>query len=100
MTLTIKKIMLPEQQAQGEGPLLSEHYLNLIGQVEVECHIRLGSLTLTIEQLHQLKQGQILTLQQKTQDPVDIVLNNQIIARGHIMSSGNFFAIQITEIAE
>lgn len=99
MTITVKKISITEQPAVVEDKLvITENYLGLIGDVEVACLVRLGSLTMTVAELRQLKQGQILSLNQKTHEPIDVVLNNQIIARGDLMSSDEHFAIQITEV--
>ena len=98
MTITAKKISLLEQQPTAGGKPVSENHLGLVGNVEVECLVRLGTLTLTINELRQLKQGEQLSLTQKTHEPVDIVLNNQVIARGELMSCEDCFAIQITEV--
>lgn len=98
MTITAKKVALMEQQPTAEGHLVSPNYLGLVGDVEVECLVRLGTLTLTINELRQLKQGERLSLSQKTHEPVDIVLNNQVIARGELMSCEDYFAIQVTEV--
>ena len=98
MTITAKKISLLEQQPIAGGKPVSENHLGLVGNVEVECLVRLGTLTLTINELRQLKQGEQLSLTQKTHEPVDIVLNNQVIARGELMSCEDCFAIQITEV--
>lgn len=100
MTISLKKIALPEQAIQaGNSPLLKENYLSLVGQVEVECQIRLGTLTLTIAELGQLQQGQTLKLKQKTSEPLEILLNNQVIARGELLCAEDCFALQITEVA-
>ncbi len=98
MTITLKKITLPEQSVASLGELVSDNYLGIIGGIEVACFVRLGTLTMTIAELKQLKLGQTLSLQQKTQEPVDILLNNQIIARGELMSCDEHFAIHITEV--
>lgn len=99
MTITAKKIALLEQQPTLEGRHVSENHLGLVGHIEVDCLVRLGTLTLTINELRQLKQGERLSLSQKTHEPVDIVLNNQVIARGELMSCEDCFAIQITDVA-
>ncbi len=98
MTITAKKIALLDQQPSTNGSPVSENYLNLVGDIEVECLVRIGTLTLTINELRQLKQGAQLSLHQQTHEPVDIVLNNQVIARGELMSCEDCFAIQITEV--
>lgn len=72
MTISIKKLALMEQQpapAKADTPPVSENYLNLVGGIEVSCMVRLGTLTLTIEALRQLKQGAVLPLIQKQTNP-------------------------------
>lgn len=99
MTITVKKIALAEHSPLvSDEKALGDHYLDLIHDVEVNCLIRLGTLTLSVAELRALKQGQILTMNQKTQEPVDILLNQQVIARGELMSCEEHFAIHITEI--
>lgn len=98
MTITVKKIALSEQPTMSEGKFITDNHLGLIGGVEVECFVRLGTLTMTVAELYQLKQGKTISLQQKTYEPMDIILNNQVIARGELMSCEDNFAIQITEV--
>lgn len=100
MTITVKKIALSEQQTQsGSKTLFSDNYLNIVGNLEVECLIRLGTLSLTISELRQLKLGQTFKLNQKTSEPIEIILNNQTIARGELLCAEDCFAMQITEVA-
>ncbi len=100
MTITVKKIALSEQLPQsGSNQLLNDNYLTIVGTVEVECQIRLGTLVMTIAELRQLKQGQTFRLKQKTSEPIDIIFNNQVLARGELLCADDCFAMQITEIA-
>ena len=99
MTITVKKVAYIEQAPnESDSTLINENYLSLVGDIEVECMVRLGTLTMSINTLRQLKHGELLPLQQKTNEPVDILLNNQVIARGELMSVDDYFAVQITEI--
>lgn len=98
MTITVKKIAFAELSEARQEQRATDECMAFIGNVQVECLIRLGTLTLTIDELRQLKQGQTLTLAQQTHEPLDIVLNNQVIARGELMCCEEHFAIQITEV--
>lgn len=98
MTIIVKKIALSEQAEAREEKRVTENCLELISSVEVECLVRLGTLTLTIAQLRDLKHGQTLVLEQKTHEPVDLLINNQVIARGELMCCDENFAIKITEV--
>lgn len=100
MSITVKKVHLSEHQPQqAEGQLINKNYLGLVGDIEVQCTVRIGTLNLTIAELQKLKSGQELRLQQLTHEPVEIVLNDKVIARGELMSHEDHFAVQITEIS-
>lgn len=71
--------------------------MDLVASLEIECQVRLGSITISISELRRLQQGQILRLDQKTHEPIDILVNNQVIARGELMSADDCFALLITE---
>ncbi|MCL9682641.1 FliM/FliN family flagellar motor switch protein [Legionella maioricensis] len=98
MSISVKKIALTEQQSQTEGQLINNNYLGLVGNIEVQCSVRIGTLHMTIAQLKQLKSEQVLSLEQKTNEPIELVLNDRVIARGELMSYEDNFAIQITEV--
>lgn len=98
MSITVKKVSLQEHAPQTEGQFLNQNYLGLVGDIEVRCTVRIGTLNLSIAELKDLKSGQELLLAQKTDEPVEIILNDRVIARGELMSHDDHFAVQITEI--
>lgn len=99
MTISVKKIALTEQNPVHDNQPLAANYSGLVGAIEVECQVRLGTIKMTIEQLRQLQEEQILPLLQKTNEPIDIILHNQVIARGDLVSVDGCFALQIVEVA-
>lgn len=100
MSVTIKKISLPTQQSpEHEGMSINDNALGLIGHVEINCMARIGSFNMSIAELRQLKQGQVIQLLQKTHDPVEILVNQKVIARGELVSCDDHFGIKITDIA-
>jgi len=98
MSISVKKITLTDQQSQNDGQIMNNNYLGLVDNIEVQCNIRIGSLSMTIAQLRQLKSEQVLHLDQKTNEPIELVLNDRVIAKGELMSYEDHFAIQITEV--
>lgn len=98
MSISVKKITLTDQQSQNDGQIMNNNYLGLVDNIEVQCTIRIGSLNMTIAQLRQLKSEQVLHLNQKTNEPIELVLNDRVIAKGELMSYEEHFAIQITEV--
>lgn len=98
MSNTIKKVVLAEQQSQTENSVSNKNYLGLVNNLEVQCTVRIGTLNLTIGQLRDVKLGQLLSLDQQTDAPVELLLNDKVIARGELMSHEQHFAVQITEV--
>lgn len=99
MSITVKKMTLSEHNSQEDGSPINKNYLGLVDHIEVQCSVRIGTLKLTLGDLRQLKTQQILSLDQSTDAPVELLLNEQVIARGELMSHEDRFAIQITEVA-
>ncbi|MBL7479144.1 FliM/FliN family flagellar motor switch protein [Legionella bononiensis] len=98
MNTTVKKVVLAEHHSQPEAQTVNQNYLGLVGGIEVQCNIRIGTLTVTIAQLRELKSGQVMHLEQKTNEPVEVLLNDKVIAKGELMSYEDKFAVQITEV--
>lgn len=98
MSISLKKIALSQHQSQEQEALINPSYLNLVKDLEVQLSVRIGTLSLSIGELRQLKIGQLLSLNQKTNEPIELLLNNQVIALGELMSHEDQFALKITEI--
>lgn len=99
MNTSVKKITLAEHAPEAEGALLHSESVNLVADLSIQCSIRIGTVQVTIAELKQLKYGQTLLLEQKTSDPLEIMVNDKVIAKGALMSHEDKFAIQITELA-
>ena len=98
MNISVKKIVLTEQYSEKENQEFSPNYSELVNNMEVQCTARIGTLTLSIGELKQLKKGQLLSLDQQLNEPIDILLNNRLIAKAELMSCEEHFALQIIEV--
>lgn len=98
MTLTIKKIALPELHPTLDETRVIANPLSLVGGVEMTCWVRIGTVSMTITELGQLKQGQIISLDQHLHEPVDIMVNQHVIARGKLMCCDDYFAVKIMDV--
>ncbi len=98
MTITVKKIISNEQKTTKEVTEINKNYLSLVHQLAVQCSVRIGTINTTIGQLKDLHVGQAIALEQHTNEPVDILLNDKVIARGELMSHEAHFAVHITEV--
>ncbi len=82
--------LIPEQQ----------DFSKIINALEVRCEVRIGTVSLTVEQLKQVSEGQVLTLNEKVNEPVSVLLNGKLIAYGELVCCDENFGIKITEVAK
>lgn len=72
--------------------------LEAIYNVPVQVSAVLGKTSMPISQLIKLGRGAILELDRKVGEPVDIVVNNRLVARGEVVLVDEHIGITMTEI--
>ena len=72
--------------------------INLIIDVPVRVTVRLGQAFKTIGEVLNLAPGSVIELDKMAGDPVDILVNGKLIARGEVVVIDENFGIRITEI--
>jgi flagellar motor switch protein FliN/FliY len=71
-----------------------------IQDVDVEIYAILGQSTMLVSQLLKIGRGAIIELDQRTSDPVEIRVNQQLIAYGEIVTVDDNLGVTITEIVK
>ena len=71
-----------------------------IQDVDVEIYAVLGQSTMLVSQLLKIGRGAIIELDQRTSDPVEIRVNQQLIAYGEIVTVDDNLGVTITEIVK
>lgn len=79
-------------------PVLGER-LDLIGHVKVKLTVALGAAELTVAKLFSLAPSDVVTLDRGVDAPVDIRLNDKVIARGTLVAVGDNFGVRVTDIS-
>jgi len=72
--------------------------LNIIYDVPVNISAVVGCAKIKVSQLLKLGRGAIIELDKKVGDPVDIYVNNRIVAMGEIVVVNGNIGITMTEI--
>jgi flagellar motor switch protein FliN/FliY len=83
-------------QTLGSGPNLDS-----ILRIPVHLQVVLGSATMPVANLMKLGRGAIVPLDHRVGEPVDVVVNGRIIARGEVVvveDDNSRFGISLTEI--
>lgn len=80
------------QSGQGRG-------IDLLLDVPLEITVELGRTRMTIQELIALSPGSVIELDKLAGEPLDIVVNGRLIARGEAVVVNDKFGIRITDIA-
>ena len=72
--------------------------LDLIEHVKVRVTVSLGETEIPISKLFALAGGDVLSLDREADAPVDVRVNDRLVARGVLVAVGDQFGVRITEI--
>jgi flagellar motor switch protein FliN/FliY len=72
--------------------------IELLRDVEVDLTVELGSTRMLIKHILGLRPGSVVELNRLAGEPVDIVINKTLIARGEVVVVDEKFAIRVVEI--
>lgn len=72
--------------------------LDLVAHVKVKLTIGLGGAEISIGKLFSLSPSEVVTLDRDVDAPVDIRLNDKVIARGTLVAVGDKFGVRVTEV--
>lgn len=70
----------------------------LFKNIKVDVNIELGRTQLSLNQLYALKTGGIVELQRFVGEPLDLVIHDQVIAKGEVVAVNNNYGIRITHV--
>ena len=79
--------------------LLRRGNLDLLMDVELAVMLRFGSRQATLREVLDLAAGAVLELDREIQEPVDLVLNDKVIARGEVVVVDGNYGLRVLEVA-
>ena len=98
-----------EKQAQPQAALDDEAILqtvdadsnsnlDVILNIPVQVSLELGRAKMDLRDLLQLGQGSVIELERMIDEPLDVLVNGALIARGEVVVVDNKFGIRLTDI--
>ncbi|WNO11331.1 FliM/FliN family flagellar motor C-terminal domain-containing protein [Teredinibacter sp. KSP-S5-2] len=102
MTDKIEKIEFPypeEKYTPSNKKLISDN-IELVGHVNVNLSVNLGSADLSISELFSLTEGETIKLNESLDSPILLELNGKTIAKGNLVAVGDNFGIEIVQIID
>jgi flagellar motor switch protein FliN len=79
--------------------LLHQGNLGLLMDVELGVMLRFGCRQATLREVLELTSGAVLELDREIQEPVDLLLNGRVIARGDVVVIDGNYGLRVTKVA-
>jgi len=95
---TTKSKPKTQSVADGNNLLLNNGNLNLILDVPLRLSVLLGKTKKNVAEVLRLTQGSIVELERLETEPVDILVNDKLIARGEVVVVKEYFGVRIIDI--
>lgn len=72
--------------------------LGLIHDIDVRLTVELGRTQMRLREVLDLAEESVVMLDRLTDEPLDVMVNGKLIARGEVVAEGNRFGLRIIEL--
>lgn len=86
---------LPARTRPASRPGLT---LEDLGDLDLDITIELGRAEILIEDVLRLREGSVVSLDKLAGDPVDIIANGRLVARGELLVIDGKFGVRLSEV--
>ena len=77
---------------------LSQNSIDFLLDVPLTLSVELGRSRMIVNDLLQLGQGSVIELTKIVGDPLEVLVNEKLIARGEVVTLNDKFAVRLTDI--
>jgi len=86
------------EEKQSAGPAGESRRLDLLLDVPLDLSVEHGRSRMTIQDLLGLGPGSVIELDKIAGEPLDILVNDRLVARGEAVVVNDKFGVRITDI--
>nr|BFD60818.1 hypothetical protein CKG001_29250 [Bdellovibrio sp. CKG001]BFD64231.1 hypothetical protein BdHM001_29120 [Bdellovibrio sp. HM001]BFD68425.1 hypothetical protein HAGR004_34470 [Bdellovibrio sp. HAGR004] len=86
------------KRASSEMPTHKDRNLNLILDIPLKVSVELGRTKMPVSELLNLTQGSVIELSKLAGEPMEVYVNDKLIARGEAVVVNEKFGVRLTDI--
>lgn len=87
-----------EKKAAPAASSTSDRNLNLILDIPLKVSVELGRTKMPVSELLNLTQGSVIELNKLAGEPMEVYVNDKLIARGEAVVVNEKFGVRLTDI--
>ena len=93
--VSVSEVEFPEISSAFQGKAVET---GLFADLPVKVSVELGRSTISLKEIFELSEGSIVELDRLVGEPLDLVVNGQIVAQGEVVAIDNNFGLRIKSI--
>lgn len=86
--------------AAAEASGITHGNLGLVMDVELDVTLRFGQRQLSLREVMDLTSGSVVELDREVDEPVELLLDNRVIARGEAVIVDGNYGVRVTEVLQ
>jgi len=72
--------------------------LGLILDIDMPLTVRFGEAVVSIDTLSKMGPGSLIELSRQPDDPVDVLINGRLVARGEVVVVAGNYGVRVTQV--
>ena len=72
--------------------------IDFILDIPMQVTVQVGSTKMVIRELLQLGQGSVIELEKLAGEPMEVLVNNKLVARGEVVVVNEKFGVRLTDV--
>ncbi len=97
--MTEQEVQQPDfEDLKDENDETISREIDFLLDIPVEITVQLGVTRMLIKELLQIGQGSVVELEKIAGEPMEILANNRLIARGEVVVVNDKFGVRLTDI--
>jgi flagellar motor switch protein FliN len=92
----VSKVQFPNLNSSDIGRKIDAE--NIFSKIPVNVSVELGRSKITLKEVYEITEGSIIELERMVGEPLDLVVNGQVIAQGEVVAIDNNYGLRITNI--
>ena len=82
----------------GGGAAPAPKNIDFILDIPMQVTVQVGSTKMVIRELLQLGQGSVIELEKLAGEPMEVLVNNKLVARGEVVVVNDKFGVRLTDV--
>ena len=94
----IHRLLQREESGPGESTTAESRRFDMLLDVEMPITVSFGKTNLPLRDVMKLSVGSIVELNRRPMEPVDVIINNCVVARGEVVVVEGSYGLRVLEI--